>query len=336
MGFEYHGRIRKKVLTVENLLNEKGKDFSLEVLAGKAGLTKRKIITSDINRPGLALAGYTGIFLQERIQIIGRTELGYLKTLPKDEAQKAVKRIFSFQPPCFIVAKGLKFPEYCLKEADRTQTPLLRTTIDTTPFIHQLSGYLDYRLAPEIYIHGDLVDVYGIGLLIVGESGIGKSECALDLVDRGHRLVADDLVKILRRGEGILMGYNAAPVQGLHHHIEIRGAGIVDIYSLYGIRALRIQKRIEVVVELVRFHKRMNYERIGLEEKFTEMLKVKIPYIRIPVIPGKNLALVCEVIAKNHLLKIRGIHPAKLFNQELMRLMSQGPKIDPHIIEDTE
>ncbi|MFB0510245.1 MAG: HPr(Ser) kinase/phosphatase [bacterium] len=328
--------IKYKEISAKTFFNEKREDLRLELLAGAKGLEKRKIVTPDINRPGMALAGFTGIFLAERVQIIGRTEISYLKTLDEEKATKAIRRIFQFQPPCIIVTKRVKVPKFFLDEAEIIQVPVLHTKFDTTQFIHRVGAYLDYRLAPEAYIHGDLVDVYGIGLLIVGESGIGKSECALDLVDRGHRLVADDLVKILRRGEGILMGYGAAKTPTLQHHIEIRGVGIVDIYSIYGIRSVRVQKRIEVQVELVRWTKRLTYERIGLEEEFTEIMGVKTPRVRIPVIPGKNLALVCEVIAKNHLSKILGYHPAKLFNQELLKVMRQEAKVDPFITDDLE
>lgn len=328
--------IRYKEISIKTFFEEKQEDFRLEILAGAKYLEKRKIVTPDINRPGLALAGFTGIFLAERIQIIGRAEISYLKTLDETTATQAIKRIFAFGPPCIVVTKRVRLPKFFLDTAEVSQVPVLYTRFDTTHFIHRISAYLDYRLAPETYIHGDLVDVYGVGLLIVGESGIGKSECALDLVDRGHRLVADDLVKILRRGEGILMGYGAAKTPTLQHHIEIRGVGIVDIYSIYGIRAVRIQKRIEILVELVRWTKRLSYDRIGIEEEFTQILGVKIPRIRIPVIPGKNLALVCEVIAKNHISKILGYHPAKLFNQELLKVMKGQPKIDPFITDDLE
>jgi HPr kinase/phosphorylase len=208
--------------------------------------------------------------------------------------------------------------------------------MDTTPFIHALSAFIDYRLAAQDFLNGELVDVFGVGLLISGDSGIGKSECALDLVDRGHRLIADDLVKVLRRGTGIVMGYSAARTPELAHHIEIRGVGIVDVYSLYGVRAIRIQKRIEVEVKLVQWKQGMDYERTGIEEKLTDILGVRIPRVTIPVIPGKNLALVLEVIAKNHILKVFGYHSAKVFDEALTSVMSKSPMIDPFITDDPE
>ncbi len=325
-----------KQLTVGILAGEKHDEWNLEVLAGRDGLDKRMLVTSDINRPGLALSGYTGIFLKERVQIVGATELSYLATLDPAESAAAIRRLFELGPPCFMVTKKLDLPRAWADEADRTGIPVIRTPMDTTPFIHMLTAYLDYRLAPETHIHGELVDTFGVGLLITGESGIGKSECALDLVDRGHRLVADDVVRVLKRNPGILMGYSAAKSPLLAHHIEIRGVGIVDVYGLYGVRAIRVQKRIEVEVRLVNWKQGMDYERVGLEDKLVEFMGVHIPLVTIPVIPGKNLALVLEVIAKNHILKVFGYHPARVFDNELRRVMSKSPKIDPHITDDQE
>ncbi|MEO0098445.1 MAG: HPr(Ser) kinase/phosphatase [candidate division WOR-3 bacterium] len=320
-----------KEITVKTIYEEKREDLKLKLISGEEGLN-RKVKVIDINRPGLALAGYTEHFPQDRIQIIGRTESSYLGTKSKEERREAIRKLFSFSPPAFILTAPAKtFSEFRQKEI-----PIFKSQLPTLHLIHKLTTYLDYKLAPETYIHGDLVDIYGIGILIVGRSGIGKSECALDLVARGHRLVADDLVKVLRRGEGVIMGYSAARSEKLRHHIELRGVGIVDIYSLFGVRAIRIQKRIEVVCELVPFRKGMEIERIGLEDKFTKILGVKIPLVRVPVIPGKNLALVCEVIAKNHLAKILGYHPAKTFYEEISRIMEGKPTIDRGITEDIE
>ncbi len=324
-----------KKITVGTLFEEKRAEWQLELIAGQEGLETHYIETSDINRPGLALAHFTGVFLRERVQIVGSTELSYLNTLSPEEQIAAVRGLLELNPTAIIIAKSLPVSESWITEANRFQVPILRTPLDTTPFIHLLTAFLDYRLAPETYIHGDLVDVFGVGLLITGESGIGKSECALDLVDRGHRLVADDLVRILRRGQGILMGYSAAKSPALAHHIEVRGVGIVDVYSLYGVRAIRIQKRIEVEVRLAPWKSGVECERAGIDEQHSEILGVKIPLVTIPVIPGKNLALVHEVIAKNHILKVFGYYPAQRFNDELIRLMTRSP-IDPHITEDLE
>ena len=325
-----------KSLTVAALAAEKREEWGLKVQAGKRGLATSMVATSDINRPGMALAGYTAVFLKERIQIVGNTELSYLATMTPEQQHEAVHRLFSLHPPCVIVTKGLSLPALWKTEAEEFGVPVLQTPMDTTPFIHALAAFIDYRLAAQDFLNGELVDVFGVGLLITGDSGIGKSECALDLVDRGHRLIADDLVKVLRRGTGIVMGYSAARSSELAHHIEIRGVGIVDVYSLYGVRAIRIQKRIEVEVKLVQWKQGMDYERTGIEEKLTDILGVRIPRVTIPVIPGKNLALVLEVIAKNHILKVFGYHPAKVFDDALTSVMSKSPMIDPFITDDPE
>ncbi len=325
-----------KSITVAVLVGEKREEWGLRVHAGKKGLATSAVVTGDINRPGMALAGYTGVFLRERIQVVGSTELSYLATMSSEQQHEAVHRLLALRPPCVIVTKGLSLPSVWTTEADEFGVPVLLTPMDTTPFIHALSAFMDYRLAAEDFVNGEMVDVFGVGLLITGDSGIGKSECALDLVDRGHRLIADDLVKVLRRGAGIVMGYSAARTPEMAHHIEIRGVGIVDVYSLYGVRAIRIQKRIEVEVKLVQWKPGMDYERTGIEEKLTDILGVRIPRVSIPVIPGKNLALVLEVIAKNHILKVFGYHPAKVFDDALTSVMSKSPRIDPFITDDQE
>lgn len=324
-----------KTITVGTLFEEKKAEWQLELIAGASGLETHYVTTVDINRPGMALAGYTGVFLRERIQIVGSTELSYLDNLTPENYNRAVRTLLQLNPVAIIITKKLPLKDVWKEEADRLGVPVIRTPLDTTPFIHFLSSFLDYRLAPETHIHGDLVDVFGVGLLITGESGIGKSECALDLIDRGHRLVADDLVRVLRRGTGILMGYPAAKSPALAHHIEVRGVGIVDVYSLYGVRAIRIQKRIEVEVRLVQWKCDVECERAGLDEQYSEILGVKIPQVTIPVVPGKNLALVHEVIAKNHILKVFGYYPARRFNDELMRVMNKSA-VDPYLTEDQE
>jgi HPr kinase/phosphorylase len=323
-------------MTVADHVAEKREEWGLRVAAGNHGIATNAVTTGDINRPGMALAGYTGVFLRERIQIVGSTELSYLATMTAAQQHEAVHRLLALHPPCVIVTKGLDLPDVWRTQAEAFQVPILRTPMDTTPFIHTLSAFIDYRLAPKDFVNGELVDVFGVGLLITGDSGIGKSECALDLVDRGHRLIADDLVKVLRRGTGIVMGYSAARTPELAHHIEIRGVGIVDVYSLYGVRAIRIQKRIEVEVKLVQWKPGMDYERTGIEERLTDILGVRIPRVTIPVIPGKNLALVLEVIAKNHILKVFGYQPAKVFDDALTLVMSKSPRIDPFITDDQE
>src|SRR5262245_41712162 len=280
--------------------------------------SKVPITLSDINRPGMALTGFTENFLADRIQIFGRTEIAYLSTLGPGERQAALDRFFRFSVPCIIVAKGLSLPDGALERADKNEIPVLRTPQDTTPFIHQLTAYLDYMFAPATTVHASLVDVYGVGLLFTGRSGIGKSETALDLVERGHRLVADDAVRITRRHGDILIG---ACNEVLKHTMEIRGMGVIDVQSIFGIRSIRAQKRVEVEVHLTEWKDSADYERVGLDEHLAKYLDVDIPLVTIPIFPGKNITVIAEVVALNHLVKVYGYHPARALNERLMENM---------------
>lgn len=308
-------------ITVLTLYEEKKDDFSFEVISGEKYLKQREITSCDIFRPGLALAGYTGYFLSERIMIIGKTETSYLKTLKAKIKEKRIATIMKLGTPCIIVTKRLKIDKKIIEEADKRRIPILRTPLSTTPFIHNLSNYLDYKLAAMIFLHGTLMDIYGVGVLFLGKPGIGKSECALDLVERGHRLVADDLVKIIRRGE-VLIGAGAEKSNKLKHHLEIRGVGIVDIFRIFGVKAVRLRKRIEVIIELVFWDEtKGEYERLGLTRKLKNVLGVKIPYILLPLTPGKNISVIAEVVAMNYLLGLRGINVAQEYDEELKRII---------------
>lgn len=321
-----------KSVTVRELLDERQRDFHLEVLAGD-GRLDRGITSGDISRPGLALSGYMGYYLWERVQIIGITETGYLETLAPDQRREAVNRITGFDLPCIIVTKGLPVQPDLVSIAGERGIPVLRTDLDTTDFIHRFSSYVDNKLAPTTSMHGALVDVYGVGMLFTGESGIGKSECALDLVERGHRLVADDVVFIKRRGQSVLIGYGN---QMLQHHMEIRGVGIIDLAALFGIRAVRMRKRIEVEVRLKRWSDDEDYDRLGLDEKPTTILGAEIPLVTVPVIPGKNISVVAEVIAMNFLLKIYGYRTPEEFNRRLQESMQKKFEAGRFEDEDTE
>ncbi len=321
-----------KSITVREFLSERQQDFHLEALTGDVGLD-RQVSTADINRPGLALSGYMGYYLWERIQIIGITETGYLETLAPEARRQAVQRITSFEIPCVIITKQLAAQSDLLAVAAERGIAVLRTDLDTTDFIHRLSSYIDNKLAPTTTVHGAMVDVYGVGLLFTGESGIGKSECALDLVERGHRLVADDVVFIKRRGAGVLIGYGN---QMLQHHMEIRGVGIIDLATLFGIRAVRMRKRVEVEVRLKRWSDDEDYDRLGLDEKPTTILGVEIPLVTVPVIPGKNISVIAEVIAMNFLLKIYGYRTPEEFNRRLQESMQKKFEAGRFEDEDTE
>lgn len=304
-------------ISIEEFFRQQARELKLELLS--AGLDSPVDITvSDINRTGMIFTGFTDYFLSERIQIVGQTEVAYLSTLSDEVKDKAIHRLFGFTFPCLIITKGLKPAEGMLEAADARGIPILRTTMSTTPFIHRLTAYLDRVFAPQTTIHGTLVDVYGVGLLFTGRSAIGKSECALDLVERGHRLVADDVVTVVRRHGDILIG-SGNPV--VRHHMEIRGLGIIDVQSIFGIRAIRFQKRVEVEVNLQEWRSHGDYERTGLEQKMTTVLGVKIPLAVIPIIPGKNITVIAEVIALNYLVKVYSHDPAKRFNKALQDLM---------------
>ncbi len=319
-------------LSVEQFYRDKKEDLELEQLT--ASLQSGADITvADISRPGLLLTGFGENFLSDRIQIFGQTEVWYLSTLTDAGRREALARLFDYPVPCVIVSKGLDVPEELLEFGNQQRIPVLRTPKSTTPFIHQLTTYLDVIFAPQMTVHGSLVDVYGVGLLITGRSAIGKSECALDLVERGHRLVADDVVTVTRRHDGILIG---AGNDILRHHMEIRGLGIIDVQSVFGIRSIRIQKRIEVEVNLIEWDPDEMYERVGIEEHTKSMLGVSIPLVSIPIFPGKNITVIAEVVALNYLVRSYGHHPAKAFNERLKNHMRANPMVHPPFLADLE
>jgi len=319
-------------LTVEQLFEQQREALGLELLSATAD-SKIPITLSDIDRPGMALMGFAENFLAERIQIFGRTEIAYLETLSESDRQAALDRFFRFQMPCIIVAKGLEIPARFLERANEHQLAVLRTQQDTTPFIHQLTAYLDFVFAPSVTAHASLVDVYGVGLLFTGRSGIGKSETALDLVERGHRLVADDVVRITRRHGDILIG---ACNEVLKHTMEIRGLGIIDVQSIFGIRSIRGQKRVEVEVHLTEWSEARDYERVGLDDATVKHLDVEIPLVTIPIFPGKNITVIAEVVALNHLVKVYGYHPARALNERLLENMRMKLLSSPLVRDDTE
>lgn len=310
-------------LHVREILEEKGDELSLTLLSGREGL-KRKIETPDLNRPGLLLAGFEELFPYKRVQVVGAQEMRFLNSLSENERDEASARLFGKEPPAVIVAKGYEPPEPFKKYSEKYKVPLFVTPLKTTFLMRKLYTYLSFKLAPYMLIHGTLVDVYGVGILLTGKSGIGKSECAVDLVSRGHILVADDLVKLIHYPEGVLTGTSGAQNPSLRHFIEIRGVGIIDIYSLFGINSIRDTKKVEVHVELVEWSEALDYERVGLEESYSNFLGVKIPYMKLPINPGKNIAMIMEVIAMSYHLKEKGIRPAEAFEKLLLREMKKN------------
>ena len=307
----------KRQITVEEFLRDREEMLGLENLTPETDLS-RTITHPDPASPGLALAGFTERVVAGRVQVFGETEMAYLDSLDPTLVDKRLRLLFHYDVPVVFVTKEMDVDHQFLKTAREYQIPVFRTSMGTGQFFQRLNPYLETALAPAVSLHGSLADVYGVGLLFVGESGIGKSECVLDLVERGHRLVADDLVFATRRGHDIILGHGHE-VQ--RHHMEIRGIGIIDVKALFGIRAIRQQKRIEVVVQLEAWDDSREYSRTGLERETTVILGVTLPKVTVPLNPGKNITVISEVVAMNHLLKYAGIDPALEFDQKLREAM---------------
>jgi HPr kinase/phosphorylase len=303
-------------LTVEILYEDKRGPLELELLTD--GSLDRPVADPSLSSPGLILTGFKDRVPTGRLQVLGETEVAFLRTRDPSALEDALGRLFSVDMPALVVTKGMEVPDRLLEAAAEVGVPVLRTRLKTGDFYRRIQPYLEGMFAPTTTLHGSMADVYGVGLLIVGRSGIGKSECVLDLVERGHRLVADDLVYVSRRGNDVLI---ARGHELQRHHMEIRGIGIVDIPALFGIRSIRQQKRIEVVVRLVDWNEKDAYDRTGLESEMIEVLGVSIPQVTIPLNPGKNITVISEVIAMNHLLKYSGVHMAERFNASLQAAM---------------
>ncbi|MFV9510582.1 HPr(Ser) kinase/phosphatase [Tepidibacillus sp. LV47] len=293
--------------------------FDLELVCELADLD-RKITVSDLSRPGLEMAGFFTYYPYERVQILGKTELTFLEGLSSTVRKERMEKLCHDETPSIIIARNLPAPKELIDVACEKRIPLLRTSMNTTRFISKLTNYLEAQLAPTITIHGVLVDVYGVGILIMGSSGIGKSETALELVKRGHRLVADDAVEIRQTAENELIG--TAP-EVIRHLLEIRGLGIINVMTLFGAGAVRIHKKITLAIKLEMWDKDKDYERLGLDEKTIKIIDTEIPEITIPVRPGRNLAVIVEVAAMNYRLKRMGHHAAKEFTERLSELMDE-------------
>ncbi|MGD0337672.1 MAG: HPr(Ser) kinase/phosphatase [Bacteroidota bacterium] len=317
--------IRKRSITVGFMFERMEQRMKLRLLNGSIGLGK-EITERNIHRPGLALAGYVELFTFNRIQVFGNTEMRYLDHLPLEERISSFRTLFQFDIPCIIVTDSNRLDKELLEIATAHSVSILGTTIETTKFVYLMSDFLDDQFASQTIIHGSFIDVYGIGVLIIGRSGIGKSEIALDLVERGHRLVADDVVMITRKGEEILIGAGTDLVK---HFMEIRGLGLIDIRSMFGVRAIRYQKRVEVVVELQDWAPDEDYTRTGLDAETISVLGSEVPLVKLPIFPGKNITVIVEVIALNHLLKHYGYDAAREFTQRLEKLIDEKGKNPP-------
>ncbi|MDG0793041.1 HPr(Ser) kinase/phosphatase [Cohnella ginsengisoli] len=294
-------------------VSELVQQFQLEVVAGSEGM-RRTIVTDDLNRPGLEMAGYYDYYPAERTQILGKTELAFLEKLTSDERLERMRQICAEETPCIIITRGLEVPDELIQVAEERHFPVLRSTTATTTLLSRITNFLEKKLAPTTTIHGVLVDVYGMGMLITGGSGIGKSETALELVKRGHRLVADDAVEIRQTADNYL--YGSAP-ELIQHLLEIRGLGILNVMTLFGAGAVRNSKQIGLVIKLENWQQDKQYDRLGLDEETTRIIDTDVPLVTVPVRPGRNLAVILEVAAMNFRLKRMGYNAALQFTNKL-------------------
>ncbi len=316
---------------IEQLRESVGLDT--ELLNPVEGWQERRIVERNIHRPGLVLAGYTDLFQAQRVQILGNTETRFLLNMDEATRARAFGTLLSYDLPCIVLTAENDLPPDMLAQATARGVPVFRSPAPTTRFMSQLGDFLEDQFAQQTTVHGSLVDVYGVGLLLVGRAGIGKSEIALDLVERGHRLVADDVV-IVTRKHNVLMGAGTDLVQ---HFMEIRGLGIIDARAMFGIRAIRFQKRVEVVVNLQIWDEDEEYTRISMVDETRDILDVALPLVKLPVTPGKNVTVICEVIAMNYLLQHYGYDPAQVFSERLaarMQNKGEGPRRNTEYFEN--
>lgn len=312
---------RKESITVAHLVGQLRQRVGVEIEASNGvDPATRVVLEKHVHRPGLVLAGYTEHFEHQRVQILGNTECRYLAWMGDDGCREAFARLLAFDLPCIVLTAGNRLPDELAEMAEARGVPLYRTPVSTVPFMSLLRDFLEDQFAPQLTVHGSLVDVYGIGLLLTGPAGIGKSEMALDLVERGHRLVADDVVIATRKSENLLIG---AGTDLAKHFMEIRGLGIIDVKAMFGVRAIRYQKRIEVVVRIHPWDESEEYTRIGMVTEREPILGVKLPLVKLPITPGKNVTVICEVIAMNHLLRHYGYDPAEEFTARLRERIEQ-------------
>ena len=323
-----------KNLTISDLIKETEKQLQLSQINPEIGNTGT-ITSSAVNIPGLELTGFWTDFPSHKLQVFSRKEMQFITSLSPAAMENVFKKMFSMNIPGLIFVDISEIPPIIVELANEMKTPLLRTDINIMQFLQDVGTYLYSKFAPTTIVHGGLVDLYGIGILLTGKSGIGKSEIALDIVERGHRLVADDVVSIQRTGKNVLIG---KPEELLQDTIEVRGLGIVNVRKIFGARAVRVQKRVELMIELLRWDPDEHYERFGLNEEYTNILGVDIPHIRLPINPGKNISVIVETIALTYLLKLYGEDPAKEMQEKLLKkLKEKSLNINKDIIgDDTE
>ncbi len=315
--------LKKKDITVAELYDALTERLGVSLERLNKVSMKRKIVERDIHRPGLALAGFTNLFTYQRVQILGNTESRFLKQFSPEKRREAFANITPYKIPCICITDGNEFDEQLLDMATKANIPVFRTTLSTTKFIYLVTDFLDDQFAPYQVFHGSMVDVYGIGIFFAGRSGIGKSEIALDLVERGHRLVADDAVVITRKGESVLI---ASGMDTIGHFMEIRGLGLIDVEAIFGVRAVRYQKRLELIVELMEWDSKTEYDRTGLAPKSIDILGVPVQHIQLPIYPGKNITVIAEVIALNYLLKHYGYDAAQELDKRIREKIAAQSK----------
>ncbi|MGN0728434.1 HPr(Ser) kinase/phosphatase [Treponema sp.] len=313
----------KKITVLDLLdLDLKGQEsLNLTCIAGRSGLC-REITVSDINRPGLAISGFYESFAYERVQLFGKGESAYLRKLESEGRFDLIKKFFTYEMPCVVFGYNIKPSEFFLSVAESSRCAVLQTDLTSTDFSQRLLRVFSNIFAPRKTLHGVFVEVYGVGILLIGESGVGKSETALELVERGHRLVADDIVDIRCVNGNSIIGQGANKL--ISHHMEIRGLGIINIAQLYGVGAIREQKEVQMVIKLEAWSQTKVYDRIGTNGTTIELLGVKIPIIEIPVKPGRNLPIIIEAAAMNERLKTMGYYSAQEFNQNILRWIETG------------
>jgi HPr kinase/phosphorylase len=310
---------RKRQMAKKVKVSELVQQFQMEVVSGSQGL-KRFITVDDLNRPGLEMAGYFEYHPKERVQLLGRTELAFFAMLPEHERRERMQRLCTEETPCIVVTRGLEVPQELIDISEEQNLAVLRSNMATTILSSRITGFLEGKLAPTATIHGVLCDVYGVGMLITGSSGIGKSETALELVKRGHRLIADDAVEIRQTSDFQLHG--TAP-ELIRHLLEIRGVGIINVMTLFGAGAVRNNKRITLVVRLEAWQQDKQYDRLGLDEETTRIIDTDVPLVTIPVRPGRNLAVIIEVAGMNYRLKQMGLNAALQFTNKLTATISE-------------
>ena len=321
-------------VTVGGLLSSRpeARGLPLELLSGAGGL--HRVITSPhIQKTGLALAGFDEYLQPGRVLVFGESEIRFLDALEHDVRFRALEAVFTHDVPCVLITGGWEPPADLRLGADRAQVPILRTAVATPLAIAKFTAVLEDALAVREVIHGVLMDILGLGVLIVGDSGIGKSECALDMVVRGHRLVADDTVEIHRRGDRDVIG--TCP-ELTRHHMEVRGLGVINIRDLFGVASTRVTKRLELVVQLERWDQNREYDRVGLDDSYYDLIGVRLPLVRMPVAPGRSVAILVEVAVRNQILRARGRHAARDLVARLERALKAGGDVEADPDEDLE